>query len=177
MSEQQAFRDAMSRLGAAVNIVTTDGPAGMAGFTASAVCSVTDSPPTLLVCLNRNASVWPVFQANGQLPPDTRRSLASSAAKHRWKSASPPPAGIAASPALRNSTARWSPLTAGWNRWCRSPPTTCCYAGCWKSHVMTIRTGWSGLTGVIMPFRAPSAGSPLSSTGDTYGQFLVSSLA
>ncbi|EOH1072194.1 pyrimidine utilization flavin reductase protein F, partial [Cronobacter sakazakii] len=28
MSEQQAFRDAMSRLGAAVNIVTTDGPAG-----------------------------------------------------------------------------------------------------------------------------------------------------
>ncbi|EPA9912692.1 pyrimidine utilization flavin reductase protein F, partial [Cronobacter sakazakii] len=42
MSEQQAFRDAMSRLGAAVNIVTTDGPAGMAGFTASAVCSVTD---------------------------------------------------------------------------------------------------------------------------------------
>ncbi|EGT4508022.1 NADH-dependent FMN reductase RutF [Cronobacter sakazakii] len=71
MSEQQAFRDAMSRLGAAVNIVTTDGPAGMAGFTASAVCSVTDSPPTLLVCLNRNASVWPVFQANGQLCVNT----------------------------------------------------------------------------------------------------------
>ncbi|WEP51071.1 pyrimidine utilization flavin reductase protein F [Cronobacter dublinensis subsp. beijingensis] len=71
MSEQQAFRDAMSRLGAAVNIVTTDGPAGLAGFTASAVCSVTDSPPTLLVCLNRNASVWPVFQANGQLCVNT----------------------------------------------------------------------------------------------------------
>ncbi len=61
------FRNAMARLGAAVNIVTTDGPGGMAGFTASAVCSVTDEPPTLLVCLNRNASAYPVVQANGFL--------------------------------------------------------------------------------------------------------------
>ncbi len=36
----------MARLAAAVNIVTTDGPAGRAGFTATAVCSVTDEPPT-----------------------------------------------------------------------------------------------------------------------------------
>ncbi len=57
--DQQTFRDAMSCMGAAVNIITTDGPAGRAGFTASAVCSVTDTPPTLLVCLNRGASVWP----------------------------------------------------------------------------------------------------------------------
>ncbi|SPW39702.1 oxidoreductase, flavin:NADH component [Escherichia coli] len=37
--DQQTFRDAMSCMGAAVNIITTDGPAGRAGFTASAVCS------------------------------------------------------------------------------------------------------------------------------------------
>ncbi|GHK20550.1 hypothetical protein ECZU03_43390 [Escherichia coli] len=43
--DQQTFRDAMSCMGAAVNIITTDGPAGRAGFTASAVCSVTDTPP------------------------------------------------------------------------------------------------------------------------------------
>jgi flavin reductase len=61
------YRDAMARLGAAVNIITTDGPGGRAGFTASAVCSVTDEPPTLLVCLNRNASVYPAFQASGVL--------------------------------------------------------------------------------------------------------------
>lgn len=36
--DQQTFRDAMSCMGAAVNIITTDGPAGRAGFTASAVC-------------------------------------------------------------------------------------------------------------------------------------------
>ena len=61
---KEAFRDGMSRLAAAVNIITTDGPNGRAGFTASAVCSVTDSPPTLLVCLNRESSVYEVFRAN-----------------------------------------------------------------------------------------------------------------
>ncbi|STV91815.1 flavin reductase RutF in pyrimidine catabolism pathway [Klebsiella michiganensis] len=60
-ADKQSFRDAMAHVGAAVNIITTDGPAGRAGFTASAVCSVTDAPPTLLVCLNRSASVWPIF--------------------------------------------------------------------------------------------------------------------
>lgn len=52
------FRNAMARLGAAVNIVTTDGPAGRAGFAATAVCSVSDSPPSLLVCINRNSSAY-----------------------------------------------------------------------------------------------------------------------
>jgi flavin reductase len=61
------YRDAMARLGAAISVVTTDGEAGRAGFTASAVCSVTDDPPTLLVCLNQAASVYPAFDTNGVL--------------------------------------------------------------------------------------------------------------
>ncbi len=67
MLSKTDFRHAMSRLGAAVNIITTDGPSGRAGFTASAVCSVTDEPPTLLVCLNRSASVYQTFKGNGVL--------------------------------------------------------------------------------------------------------------
>jgi flavin reductase len=47
------FRETMSRLGAAVHVVTTSGPGGKAGFTATAVSSVSDQPATLLVCLNR----------------------------------------------------------------------------------------------------------------------------
>jgi flavin reductase len=62
---RQDFRDAMARLGAAVNIITTGGPAGRGGFTASAVCSVTDEPPTLLLCMNRNATAAPALKANG----------------------------------------------------------------------------------------------------------------
>jgi flavin reductase len=61
------FRNAMARLGAAVNIITTDGEGGRAGFTASAVCSVSDEPPSLLVCLNRSASVYETFKRNGVL--------------------------------------------------------------------------------------------------------------
>jgi flavin reductase len=55
----------MARLGAAVNIITTDGPAGKGGFTASAVCSVTDEPPTLLLCMNRGATAAPRLKENG----------------------------------------------------------------------------------------------------------------
>jgi len=58
------FRDAMARLGAAVNIVTTNGPGGVAGFAATAVCSVSDAPPTLLVCINRSSSAYPAVSAN-----------------------------------------------------------------------------------------------------------------
>ncbi|KAA8695724.1 FMN reductase RutF [Pseudomonas caricapapayae] len=68
---QSAFRDAMSSLAAAVNVVTTDGPGGRAGFTATAVCSVTDQPPTLLVCINRSASVYETFIENGLLCVNT----------------------------------------------------------------------------------------------------------
>jgi flavin reductase len=63
--EAQAFRNGMSRLGAAVNIVTTDGPAGRHGLTVSAVCSVTDTPPTLLVCINKNSYSHDAFAENG----------------------------------------------------------------------------------------------------------------
>lgn len=62
-----AFRNGMARLAGAVNIITTDGPAGKAGFSATAVCSVTDSPPTLLVCLNRTASVFNAVMGNRAL--------------------------------------------------------------------------------------------------------------
>ncbi len=53
MVNRQTYREAMARFGAAVSVITTDGPGGRFGFTASAVCSVTDDPATLLVCVNR----------------------------------------------------------------------------------------------------------------------------
>ncbi|MBN3725082.1 flavin reductase [Burkholderia sp. Ac-20379] len=64
---RQLFRHAMAHLGAAVNVITTDGPHGRCGVTASAVCSVTDTPPTLLVCLNRSSSTHAAFTSHGTL--------------------------------------------------------------------------------------------------------------
>ena len=70
----------MSRLGAAVHVVTTAGPAGKAGATATAVCSVSDQPATLLVCLNRRSQVAPILDANRVLCVNTLRAGADNVA-------------------------------------------------------------------------------------------------
>jgi flavin reductase (NADH) len=61
---RKQFRQAMAHLGAAVNVITTAGAHGRCGITASAVCSVTDAPPTLLVCLNRSSAMHAAFEGN-----------------------------------------------------------------------------------------------------------------
>lgn len=58
------FRDAMARVCAPVNVVTTNGVAGRGGFTATAMCSVTDEPPTLLICMNSRSSQAGLFLEN-----------------------------------------------------------------------------------------------------------------
>jgi len=67
MINQKTYRDAMARLGAAVNVVTTDGTAGRHGLTVSAVCSVTDEPPSLMVCVNRRSRSHAMIAENGVL--------------------------------------------------------------------------------------------------------------
>ncbi|GAA4496950.1 flavin reductase [Gluconacetobacter tumulicola] len=62
---RDAFRDAMSLLGAPVVLVTTDGAAGCHGLTVSAITSVSDDPPTVLVCLNRANRSHGAFLRNG----------------------------------------------------------------------------------------------------------------
>lgn len=61
---QYDFRNAMARVCAPVNVVTTDGPTGRGGFTATAMCSVSDDPPTLLVCMNERSTQTSMFLAN-----------------------------------------------------------------------------------------------------------------
>jgi flavin reductase len=55
-AEPKHFREAMSRLPAAVHIVTTDGPAGLGGITASAVSSISIEPPMMLFCINKSSA-------------------------------------------------------------------------------------------------------------------------
>jgi flavin reductase len=66
-----AFREAMSRLGAAVHVIATDGPAGKMGFTATAVCSVSDQPATLLACIHRQSRTAPALGINGVFSVNT----------------------------------------------------------------------------------------------------------
>jgi flavin reductase (NADH)/flavin reductase/chlorophenol-4-monooxygenase component 1 len=59
------FRDALSRAVTPVTVIATKGPAGLAGVTCSAVCSVCDSPPTILFCINRRSAANSVIKENG----------------------------------------------------------------------------------------------------------------
>lgn len=60
--DKATFRNGMSRLGSAVNVVTTRYGGRSYGFTASAVCRVSDTPPTLLVSINRASSCFHTFE-------------------------------------------------------------------------------------------------------------------
>jgi flavin reductase (DIM6/NTAB) family NADH-FMN oxidoreductase RutF len=63
----EEYRDALSRVASSVSVVTADGPHGIAGFTCSTVCSVTDEPPTIMVCVNRKSAANAIIKANGVL--------------------------------------------------------------------------------------------------------------
>jgi cob(II)yrinic acid a,c-diamide reductase len=63
--EPQAYRDAMAHFAGAVHVVTTDGVAGRRGATVIAACSVSDAPPMVLVCVNRENARNETFVQNG----------------------------------------------------------------------------------------------------------------
>ena len=63
---QADFKQAMRRLAATVAIVTSGTDEEWTGMAATAVTSVTTDPPTLLVAVNRNASLSPVLKREGR---------------------------------------------------------------------------------------------------------------
>lgn len=72
--EPRHYREAMSRFAGAVHVVTTDGAAGRRGVTVIASCSVSDDPPTVLVCLNRLSRDNDCFAENGVFALNTLSS-------------------------------------------------------------------------------------------------------
>lgn len=76
------FREAMAHLSSAVSIVTTNGEAGKAGLTVSSVASVTDSPATLLFCINQNSHVHDIIKQNGKVCINVLNHSQEELAKH-----------------------------------------------------------------------------------------------
>jgi len=72
--EPQAYRDAMSHFAGAVHIITTDGASGLRGTTISACCSLSDAPPTMLVCLMKQHESNRLFIENGRFCVNTLAS-------------------------------------------------------------------------------------------------------
>lgn len=50
------FKSLMRHQAGAVTIITVGKPGNRTGLTATAMCSLSDTPPSVLICVNRNAS-------------------------------------------------------------------------------------------------------------------------
>ncbi|KLT73920.1 MFS transporter [Neisseria arctica] len=80
--QKQAFRSAMASCAAGVHVITTDGSAGRYGITMTAVSSVTDEPPTIMLCINRNAAITPILIQNRKLCINVLSSSQQDVAEH-----------------------------------------------------------------------------------------------
>jgi flavin reductase (DIM6/NTAB) family NADH-FMN oxidoreductase RutF len=69
--EPRIYRDAMSHVAGAVHVVATSDGVSRAGFTATAVASVSDRPPVLLVCANAASPSTEALLANGVFSVNT----------------------------------------------------------------------------------------------------------
>lgn len=74
------FRQSMGLFPGAVTLITTGRRDERRGITATAVCSVSDSPPSLLVCVNRKTATCDTISRSGrfsvQLLDDTSDHIA-----------------------------------------------------------------------------------------------------
>lgn len=59
------FKMAMRQLASPVGVITARNGNIRNGLTATAICSVSTEPPTMLVCVNRNASAEAIIAARG----------------------------------------------------------------------------------------------------------------
>jgi flavin reductase (DIM6/NTAB) family NADH-FMN oxidoreductase RutF len=64
---RDSFLEGMSRAATTVNVVTTDGPAGRAGVTVSAMSSVSADRPALLVCVHQASPACCAIKENRRL--------------------------------------------------------------------------------------------------------------
>lgn len=59
------FRQAMAQITAAVHVITTSGPGGRRGLTASAVTSLSDTPAMMLACIHADSQTLAAIEASG----------------------------------------------------------------------------------------------------------------
>jgi flavin reductase (DIM6/NTAB) family NADH-FMN oxidoreductase RutF len=59
------FRSAMRQLPGGVSVITVGRDRDISGMTVTSVTSLSAEPPSLLVCVNRSSSSWPLFERYG----------------------------------------------------------------------------------------------------------------
>ncbi len=74
LSLSSLYRDAMAHYAGHVQVVTTASGGVLRGVTATACCSVSDDPPTVLACVNRHNDRNILFQESGNFAVNTLSS-------------------------------------------------------------------------------------------------------
>ncbi|MCC6982914.1 MAG: flavin reductase family protein [Bauldia sp.] len=62
LASAESFRAAMRSVAGGVTVITAGAGDDRSGLTATSVVSVCLEPPTVLVCVNRSSSTWPLIQ-------------------------------------------------------------------------------------------------------------------
>lgn len=65
MMTPELFREAMSLTASGVSVITTDGSLGRAGLTVSSLCSLSMTPPSVVLCVHQDNRALPTFMEHG----------------------------------------------------------------------------------------------------------------
>jgi flavin reductase (DIM6/NTAB) family NADH-FMN oxidoreductase RutF len=104
--ELSAFEDAMRQMAGGVSVITAGVGEERTGLTVISAVSLSMTPSTMVVCVNRSASAWPVI--------NRRRHFCVNALGAHHRSVADKFAGVGGvKGAARYEGARWSPLETG----------------------------------------------------------------
>ena len=115
--ELATFKQAMRHLIGGVSVITAGSGEVRTGLTATSAISLSLDPPTMLVCVNRDASAWPVIQRERHYCVNILDS------SRIWRTGSPDAAELTGRLATKARDGANSPLARGASR-TRSPSST-----------------------------------------------------
>jgi flavin reductase (DIM6/NTAB) family NADH-FMN oxidoreductase RutF len=64
--QQRRYREVIGHFATGVAVITAQGPGGLGGLTANALCSLSLDPLLLLVCLDNTARTLPIIRSAGR---------------------------------------------------------------------------------------------------------------
>lgn len=80
--DADAFRSVMRHLAGSVTVITTEDEGTLYGFTATAVCSVCASPPTILIVVNQSTRTHPHIDRKGCFAVNVLANVQKDIAEH-----------------------------------------------------------------------------------------------
>jgi flavin reductase (DIM6/NTAB) family NADH-FMN oxidoreductase RutF len=159
MVPSDEFKQAMRHLAGGVTIIATEHEGCRTGMAATAVCSVSADPPTILICINSNASAHEPIRKSERFSVNLLASGQDDIAR-RFSGET----GIRGEE--RFSTGVWAPLVTG------APVLDSALAGldCRVTEVMRMATH-SVFFGAVVGVASRAAAKPLIYAHGTYGTF------